>query len=173
MIEYGITTSKAEIWFHVCPNDVAAYWYARSRMVELLPRLPERKIVSAAGRLCRLFGNRTCDGGFIHAIELPLPWVAGWQSLSSDAAAGELAERVFEQCVEKRLFQIPARAARLNTRAEQLTGRDYVVRPVREQLAVEVKADFVGGEWGSGNLFIQTHELHHQPSRRNAHREVA
>lgn len=173
MKEYGITTSQAQIWFHVCPLDVAAYWYPRNRMAELLPKLQERAIATAKGRLCRLYGNRTCDGGFIRTIELPLPWVAGWDSLGSDRDAGEMAERVFEQCVEHRLFQMPLTAFRLNTREEQFTGRDYVVRPIREQFAVEVKADFVGGEFGSGSLFIQTHELYHQHGQRNAHREVA
>lgn len=141
-------------------------------MVQILDSLPEREIVSAKGRVCRLKTNRVCDGGFIYDISLPYQWVEGWDDLESDSAAGEFAERIFEQCVDSRLFQIPAKARRLNTKAEQYTGRDYVVQPMAASLSVEVKADFVGGEWGTGNLFVQTHEYRHQWAGRNTHRQA-
>lgn len=173
MIEYGITTSTAAVWFHVCPLDAAAYFYARTRMLKILPTLREVEIPSARGRLCRLFGNRVCDGGFIYRADLEPDWFDGWSAAASDTAAGDLAERVFEISVTHRRFQIPAKATRFNERAEQFTGKDFEVTPLAPSLTVEVKADFVGGEWGSGNLFVQTHELHHKHGERNAHREVA
>lgn len=170
MIEYGITTSQAIVWFHVCPLDCSAYFYGRQAMLKLLPSLPEKEITSSRGRLCKLNGNRVVDGGFIYDIELPLKWIEGWRDAASDREAGAMAERIFEQCVGKRLFQMPATARRLETRAEQFTGRDYELSPIFPSFSVEVKADFAGGEWGTGNLFVQTHELHHKHSGRNAHR---
>lgn len=170
MIEYGITTSQATVWFHVCPLDCSAYFYGRQAMLKILPSLPEKEIASARGRLCKLNGNRTCDGGFIYDIELPLKWIGGWRDVVTDRAAGEMAERVFEQCVRARLFQLPAAAKRLETKAEQYTGRDYELAPIFPTLSVEVKADFKGGERGAGNLFVQTHEMHHKHGERNAHR---
>lgn len=170
MIEYGITTSKALVWFHVCPLDVSAYFYGRRAMLEILPTLPEVTIASSRGRLCRLDGRRTCDGGFIYDIDLPLKWIDGWRDVKTDNEAGALAERIFEQCVRSRLFQMPATATRYETREEQFTGRDYQIEPIFPKFSVEVKADFRGGHWGTKNLFVQTHELHHKHGERNAHR---
>jgi len=170
MKEYGITTSRAAVWFHVCPLDCAAYYYGRRAMQKILNHLPEREIASARGRLCKLVGNRVCDGGFIYDIDLPLRWIEGWQDARTDSDVGAFAERIFEQCVETRLFQLPAVFRRLESRTEQFTGRDYELSPKHARLSVEVKADFVGGEWGTGNLFVQTHEFHHQHEKRNGHR---
>lgn len=170
MIEYGITTSKAGVWFHVCPLDCSAYYYSRTRMTAILPTLPEVTITSATGRLCKLNGRRVVDGGFIHDIDLPLKWIDGWRDCEADTDAGEMAERIFKQCVDARLFQIPAKATFLLDINDQYTGRDFLVKPLVGELSVEVKADFRGGEWGTGNLFVQTRELHHKHGERNAHR---
>lgn len=170
MKEYGITTSQALVWFHVCPLDCAAYYYGREAMLKILDSLPEREIASAKGRLCKLNGRRTVDGGFIYRIEIPLKWMDGWQACKTDGEAGEFAEYIFENCVMDRLFQMPARAQRFDTKEEQYKGQDYRIVPMWPAFSVEVKADFVGGEWGTGNLFVQTHELHHRHGERNAHK---
>ncbi len=175
MKEYGITTSQAHVWVHVCPKDLAIYWYLRKRMVERLSVLPERVIASAKGRLCRLFGNRKVDGGFIYAVDLPVAWWAerDWYGASSDREVGQWAEDIFRRAVQEGFIGIPACCERYDDAADQFTGRDFRLIPALQNPDYEIKADVAGGEWGSGNLFIQTHELHHQHGQRNAHREVA
>lgn len=170
MIEYGIGTSEARIWLHVCPHDMCIYWYSRARMLEVMTKYQHVKIKSAQGHLVRLSGNRVCDGGFIFDAGIKSEWVAGWRDLDSDSEAGAIAERVFEQCVKSARFAVPARATRYDAKEDQFKGKDYRVTPFIDSFDVEVKADFVGGEWGSGNLFIQTHELRHDWAGRNSHR---
>jgi len=172
MIEYGITTSKAHVWVHVCPKDARLYWYQRKQMIPLLPKFPEREIISARGRLVRLIGNRVCDGGIVREIERPDPWFRAWnwKDAESDSEVGAMAEAMFEAVICEHGFPFPLTAERYETREEQYQGKDYKITPKLSALDIEIKADFVGGEWGTGNLFVQTHELKHQHGARHAHR---
>ncbi len=43
----------------------------------------------------------------------------------------------------------------------------------KDPTLIEVKADIAGGIWGTGNLFVQTHEGGHKHGQRNGHREAA
>ena len=159
MREYGITTSIAAVWVHVCPLDAALYYYSRLRMLAILPKLKQREIATAIGVLCPLYGNRACDGGFIEHIDPPWEWWKdyNWEAITKDEA-GAHAENLFMRCVERRLFKIPAKATRYETRQEQYSGRDFKITPAFASFDVEVKADMIGGEWGTKNLFVQTHE---------------
>jgi len=157
--EYGITTSIAAVWAHVCPLDAEIYYYSRARMLRILPRLKTREIDTAIGALCPLAGNRDCDGGFIESICPPVEWWRqyDWKRGTKDEV-GAFAEALFVRCVDARLFRVPTKAVRYETKEEQYRGRDFRVTPAMSGFDVEVKADVVGGEWGTGNLFVQTHE---------------
>lgn len=174
MIEYGITTSKAHVWVHVCPLDARLYWYQRRVMLPLLPKFPTREIPTARGHLARLIGNRVCDGGVIREVERDDVWFRqwAWKQAETDGDAGAMAEAMFAQVVAEHGFPFPLTAERYEERADQYQGKDFRLTPKLAAIDVEVKADFVGGEWGTGNLFIQTHELRHQHGARHAHWEA-
>lgn len=174
MIEYGIKTSKAHVWVHVCPLDACFYFYSRARMVVVLDRFPEAVIASARGRLVRLHGNRDCDGGFIRSIERPYGWfnAFGWKDAASDCDVGEIAERMFQTLINEQGFPFPIQAHKYAALDDQYQGKDFRVTPRMSHFDVEVKADIRGGEWGTGNLFVQTHEGGHQWAGRNAHKAL-
>lgn len=174
MIEYGITTSKAHVWVHVCPEDARLYWYQRRLMLPVLARCPTREIPTARGHLVRLIGNRAVDGGVIQEIERDDAWFRqwDWKQAETDGAAGAMAEDMFSRVVAEHGFPFPLGLQRYDQIADQYQGKDFCLRPKIAALDVEVKADFVGGEWGTGNLFVQTHELRHQHGARHAHREA-
>lgn len=153
MFERGITTSKADVWAHVCPAGGEFFIYKRRKMVAALGQYDERILPSARGRLvpCRLW--------FIHRIVGPaaLFSVTDWESASSDTDVGEAAEQCFQRAVDA--FLIPPLYGWVfmaDTRSQN-AGIDYRIGTPRD-LTVEVKADIPGGTNGTGNLFVQTHE---------------
>jgi hypothetical protein len=64
----------------------------------------------------------------------------------------------------------PVRLTRYEEVEDQRNGVDF---KCEAKYDVETKADVPGGVWGTGNLFVQTHELHHQHGERNGHRKAA
>lgn len=169
MVEYGITTSKAFLWAHVCPLDASIYWYRREEMLALIERSPSVEIKSARGRLVAIHGN-VFPAGNIHDSDLGYDFFDRWpwDSAKSDKDVGAFAEQCFSVAVRERRLTLPVHLDRYNSVGEQYQGKDF---RCRTNYDVEIKADIPGGVWGTGNLFVQTHELHHQHHTRNAHRE--
>lgn len=184
MIEYGITTSKAHYWCHVCPLDAMFYVYSRREMLERLPGLQEKAIRSAIGRLVPIIKAGDwlrCNGGIIDQFDAGYEFFGRWQwaTAASDRAVGAMAEEAFQAACREHLLCLPIRARRLNAKADQVTGRDYECDLGAPSVSVEVKGDIKGGAWGTGNLFVQTHEGTHRDgdrhdfNGRNAHRHEA
>lgn len=173
MVEYGIRTSEAFIWAHVCPLDASIYWYQRTHMLEVLPRCTIVEIRSARGHLVPLKEHRISwikpAVGFIHDCELGYEFFKQWEwtRATDDRQVGEFAEECFALAVKKKRLTLPVNASRVEVLDEQFKGKDF---ECRAKYAVEVKADIPGGLWGTGNLFVQTAELAHQHGRRNGHR---
>jgi hypothetical protein len=171
MVEYGITTSEAFIWAHVCHLDASIYWYLRADMLVVLERYPPVEIRSARGHKVRLHGN-VFPQGFIHDAELGYEFFKRWKWIeaASDREAGAWAEECFAVAVRERRLTLPMRATRYDNVEDQRKGKDF---RCEGKYDVETKADVPGGVWGTGNLFVQTHELHHQHGERNGHRKAA
>ena len=174
MIEYGVHTSQAHIWVHVCPKDASFYWYSRKQMSALCGKFRHVEIKSAKGHLVPLNGNRDCDGGIIKDVGRTYKWFSEfqWINADTDSKAGAIAERMFEQLIAEFAFPIPAKAIRYDEREDQFCGKDYRLTPLISEPDIEIKGDFEGGEWGTGNLFVQTHEYRHAHGERHAHRVV-
>lgn len=172
MFKRGIGTQNAHIWAHVCPLDASIYWYETKRMRELLPKLRAVEIPSAKGALCPILPNLIENRGFIHAVFLGGQWMRRWEwrRAASDAEAGEIAESMFEVAARERKMLFPMNTFPIVDFKRQCEDGDF---DCCADYPVEVKADFAGGLWGTGNLFVQTHEQGHKHGARHAHREVA
>ena len=173
MIEYGVTTSKAHYWVHVCPLDASLYCYGRRRMAADLERFERREIRSAIGHLVPVIPNLISNGGLLRAYDYDYPlfkrW--DWQGAKSDRALGAMAEALFENLCSSGQFALPVRAERYDEQGDQFQGKDFACSLGAPRVDVEVKADVQGGIWGTGNLFVQTHELHHRATERLSHRQ--
>jgi len=174
VIEYGITTSKAHVWAHLCPLDGCFYWYKRSRMVFVCEKYERKTIPTAMGHIVPVVKNLRANNGFIWYFGFPYEWLDSYDisSADSDRTAGTETERLFEFCVKAGLFLVPLAVDRkyLELR-EQFDGKDYRCSFGNGFLDVEIKLDARGGRWGTGNLFVQTHELNHDHARRSGHRK--
>lgn len=180
MKEYGVQTSKAHYWAHVCPIDAMIYWYPRRRMVDALDNFREAKIRSAIGRVVPIVRNLAVNGGCIRYTELGYPYFERWDfaSAPTDREAGALAEDLFSTACVEGLFLLPVRVCkRYDAYAEQIQGKDFECDLGRPgSVDIEVKFDGPGGTWGTGNLFVQTHEGtrrdgdQHDVTERNGHR---
>lgn len=173
MVEYGIRTSEAFIWAHVCPLDASIYWYQRTQMLEVLKRCSIVEIRSARGHLVPLKEHRISwikpAVGFIHDCELGYDFFKQWEWTRAvdDREIGAFAEECFAQALRAKRLTLPVNAKKVVDISEQFQGKDF---ECRASYAVEVKADVPGGVWGTGNLFVQTHEFRHQYEERNGHR---
>lgn len=182
MIRYGVTTSKAHYWAHVCPLDGAIYYYPRRRVLDILDTLRECTIRSAVGRLLPIRTNLFVNGGIVRCAEVGYPFMARWEwdRASSDLEVGAMAEECFTAACKDGLFLLPVRMrSRYDARAEQFKGKDFACDLGAPFVDVEVKADIPGGAWGTGNLFVQTSEGtsvdgdKHDYASRNGHRGSA
>jgi len=170
MVEYGITTSKAFLWAHVCPLDASIYWYKREDMLTVITNSTSIEIPTARGHLVSIHANRF-PKGCIHDADLGYDFFDrwSWETAVSDDEVGAFAEECFSVAVQQRRMMLPVGLKRYEKIEEQREGKDF---QCRANYDVEIKADIRGGIWGTGNLFVQTHELHHQHQERNAHLEV-
>ena len=98
MLEYGITTSEAFIWAHVCPLDASIYWYKRTDMLSILSTSPAVEIASAKGHLVRIHTHRF-PSSCIHDADLGYDFFDRWpwESAKSDSEIGEFAELCFPE----------------------------------------------------------------------------
>lgn len=180
MIEYGVETSEAHYWLHVCPLDASFYFYSRQRMVKILSHFKEVRIKSAIGRLVPVIKNKTCNAGILHTCDLQYEFMNqwSWSSAPSDKAIGQWAEECFELACKKGLFRLPIVIDRYDDRRDQFKGKDYACKLPRPIIDVEIKGDILGGIWGTGNLFVQTSEGDkisgdkHQFNSRHAHKDA-
>lgn len=174
---YGITTSEAHYWIHVTPKDGGIYLYPRKWMAAIHERFQERVISSARGRLAPLPTILLVNGGRARFVDLGYERMDryAFDTVASDRRAGDLAERCFVEAAADGLVCLPVIVQKkYETFAQQTRGMDYAVRLLGHD--VEIKADIAGGMWGTGNLFIQTHEGttadgdRHRFDERNGHR---
>lgn len=168
MHTYGINESRAEWWVHICPSSRELYAYQREEMIAAMreKQFPQREIPSAIGRLVPK------GQPFIRRFDLPahLFLDIGPAGFASDSEAGKACEKVFERWVNQYgLFPPTRRAVPQDDIAVQYTGIDFVIETLTSWPSVEVKCDDRIGE--TGNLFVQTHEQHHQWSERHGHRQ--
>jgi hypothetical protein len=176
MVEYGITTSKSFLWLHVCPKDASIYWYQVSKMRAAMLAYPQVEIASARGHIVKINDHRiswTKPGvGFIHDCEPGFDFFKrwAWDTAENDRDVGAFAEECVELAMKAKLLTLPVRPVKVIKRDEQFDGRDFWCGV---DYSIEVKADVRGGVWGTGNLFVQTHELRHNYLERNGHRSSA
>jgi hypothetical protein len=175
LVEYGITTSRAHYWVHVCPDDSALYTYPRKRMLALMAKYETKTIASARGHVVPILQNLVHNGGIIWPCDLPFDWFKqfGFSAAASDHDVGKIAERCFKTAVSDGFFRLPVAVEFAEEIQDQYQGFDFRARLHANPALIEVKADIVGGVWGSGNLFVQTHEGGHKHAERNGHRAAA
>ena len=172
MKEYGITTSEAHYWLHVCHLDAMFYWYPRARMQQQLSRFDKCTIRSAIGHIVPIHPNLRSNGGIIHSVVPGFEFFAewDWNSAESDKAVGKMAEACFAKFVREHQFFLPVKIKRFYESTEdQYKGKDFEVSLGRPTVDIEVKGDARGGVWGTGNLFVQTHETGHDYNGRRSH----
>ncbi|KKL53635.1 hypothetical protein LCGC14_2273440, partial [marine sediment metagenome] len=168
LVEYGITTSKADYWVHVVPPAKAIYVYKRTAMLGSIKRnmnkFEQREIVSARGWIV----PKTMK--FIRKVGLPAAWFVDWTTVNkeSDHAVGEYCEHVCFDACEQGYFPFRVEVEYIDDLSEQYEGCDLRARinPIR----IEVKADVKAAD--TPNLFVQTHEGGHDHAGRNAHRAI-
>jgi hypothetical protein len=174
MREYGIFTSEAHYWLHVCPLDASFYMYPRKPMATLLHEreFPTMQIKSAIGYLVDIRSNLRANGGIIRPLDLDYAFFGrwDWKAAESDEHLGRMAEDCFSTAVRVGLFTLPVRASFYTSRADQFKGKDFACTLAATPTDIEVKPDTPGGIWGTGNLCVQTHEGGHDHARRHAHR---
>lgn len=163
MREHGITTSEAYWWVFVCPKDAAFYCLRTATANKMLSCLRKAEIPTAKGFLLPIVGNRTWEGGFIFANYAEEIWFRQWPwSGKTDADIGEMGEKCFQKACQIGIVRMPVSVGRFNTIEEQYKGKDFALSSLGAD--VEVKTDLPGGVWGTGNLFLQTHERQHTRS---------
>lgn len=141
-------------------------------MAAALHRFEQKTIATASGRLVPVHRSLIQNGGMLSPYWLTYEWFDAWpwSSADSDRALGSFAEAAFVKAVKEQLIAFPAFDLRPHeSLAQQFNGRDYQVH-MGNPLHVEVKADYQGGQWGTGNLFVQTHEQDHRHGGRLVHR---
>jgi len=170
MYEYGIHTSRADFWIHVVPGTEQLFIYERRRMSKEIKsgKYKHVEIPTASGVLVPL------DEWFIRSVCLSRTrlFKACKGHYASDADIGHRCEDVVETWLNMHNlhggFPPLLMATRITDRETQFTGCDLVVeRP--PAVLIEVKADTRADD--TGNLFVQTHEQHHQVDQRNGHRQ--
>jgi hypothetical protein len=159
MYHYGIEKSTAHYWVHVCPLDAGLFVYPRNEMVKILSRYKDTKGDTYIGKLVDIRKHIKTNGGFITFIEMTYPLFKEYNWSDKDLTVlGCYGEEVFKRACDQGVFRLPCYATLYNQIEDQYKGRDFLVKPLIEKTFVEVKVDRPGGIWGSGNLFVQTHE---------------
>lgn len=167
MREYGITTSQAHYWIHVCPKDAAFYLYPKVKMLDVLSRFKAWNGPTSKGFLVPIIPNLRENNGIIRPYDFST--TGGYKIFSqwtwkgkTDRKVGEMGEECFQWFAEAGEFCLPVHASFLSGKSLQYKGMDFYCQLLKPKVSIEVKADVKGGIWGSGNLFVQTHELQHK-----------
>ena len=175
MYHYGIEKSSAHYWVHVCPLDAGLFVYPRNKMVKVLSRYQDTKGETYIGKLVGIREHIKGNGGFITFIEMTYPlfkeynWKMEHKYLSDKdlTELGRYGEDVFKRACDTGMFRLPGTAIPYSQIEDQYKGKDFLVKPLLDKTFVEVKVDRPGGIWGSGNLFVQTHETRNEFPRIN------
>lgn len=161
LVGYGIQTSKADYWVHVCPDINQFFYYNRARMLKLIeakdfPRVDAR---SANGAITGRGYLIPIHCGIVGVVHPPITIIRAtdWNSVT-DAQAGILAEEAWAVAVELGYVPRPWLPEYFTTTAEQYEGKDFSISPARK-FTVEVKCDRPLKQ--TGNLFVQIAEYKH------------
>lgn len=166
LFEYGVHTSEADYWIHVCPG-AGIFYYLRS----IASERGEKGLLGARRQAKSANGKVTGEGYLVPIAGTP--WIAEWElpariwptsfdwTKATDRAAGMAAEGLIKYCLSLHEFPVGRRVEWVIGLREQFGGKDAIVSPP-VQLKIEVKCDRPAER--TGNLFIQTAEKHHQTS---------
>ena len=163
MFEYGIEKSTAHLWAHICPLDATIYLYPRLNMLNVLKKYPVSTGKTFIGHLVTIRNNLKANDGFITGIEFGYRELKKhkWEN-ASEHEAGEIGENIFVSLVDSGIIRLPAKSSKFREKKDQYMGKDFVLTAKIPETIIEVKFDRPGGVWGTGNLFVQTHECHNK-----------
>ena len=162
MREYGITTSQADYWLHVCQKDASFYLYPRKQMLGLIKNFQKKEIPTAKGFIVPIIPNLRENGGIIRAYYLGPDFLRSWSwKADTDAGIGAMGEDCVRAASDAGDFMLPVSVGFYRDKADQYKGKDFFARLPKPEITIEIKTDLPGGIWGTGNLFVQTHESQH------------
>lgn len=162
MREYGITTSQADYWLHICPEDASFYLYPRKAMVKISHKFKVVEIPTAKGFLVPVIKNLRENGGIIRSYFLGYELFNKWPwEGKTDADVGLMGEQCFHEVCKNGDFMLPVFVGFYKEKKDQYKGKDFFCSLPKEKITIEIKTDVKGGVWGSKNLFVQTHESRH------------
>ncbi len=128
-------------------------------MKEAIGRYKRIEIPTAVGHAVPIVANLINNNGFIMPINIGYEWFKKYDwGRGTEEHKGKWAESIVMESIEQAGFLTPVSVSFLELREEQYQGKDLHIKPKAEIFSVEVKADVPGGIWGTGNLFVQTHE---------------
>ena len=84
-----------------------------------------------------------------------------WEG-STDAEVGKMGEECVQYFAQLGELTLPISVGFYVEKADQFKGKDFYCKLLKPQMTIEIKTDVVGGIWGTGSLFVQTHESPHQ-----------
>lgn len=159
--EHGITTTKADFWAHVFPEELRVYCYSVVDMQNFIARSKPQLVAGHS-----LEGEVTAAGylvaktwPFIRKSDFPEEYRAAfaWER-ATQRERGYWGEELFEWLVNTGKFRPPTvwHARRLETRAEQYAQCDYRLA-LKQAPVFEIKTE--GADYAHGaNLFVQAGE---------------
>lgn len=136
-------------------------------MLEIMTRFRVNEGPTFKGVLVPIIPNLRSNGGIIRPYDFSAN--GGYQVFNkwtwdgdTDAAVGEMGEQCLQHFAESGEFCLPVHVSFLNGKEHQYKGKDFYCQLPKPKVSIEVKTDVRGGVWGSGNLFVQTHESQHK-----------
>jgi hypothetical protein len=131
-------------------------------MLEICVKFKIKEIPTAKGYLVPILKNLRENGGIIRRYFLGYEVFKRWTwKAKTDAGIGEMGEQCFDAVCKKGDFMLPVCVGFYDKKIDQYTGKDFYCSLPKEKISIEIKTDIPGGVWGTGNLFIQTHESQH------------
>jgi len=167
---FGIQNEQSDLRAHVCPLVRRVYVYptAEGRKAVLSGAWPKRSAsqpgvegATAEGYLVPPFAIRRC-------VSLEFS-PAAWDTIAlkegeDTSAKGQKAVCLVAGMIRNGVFPLPYSVEGLNAdpdKTMQIKGDDIILTLGAEQVHIQVKCDFRGGDkaqGGTGNLFLQTAE---------------
>jgi len=161
LIEYGIKQEQTDYRCHVCFGEWRIYIYKTA---------DGRKAIESnayASRSAKQPGvdHITALGYAVPVNHIPgirgveIPFWRGHCPVTKDSSTsekGRAAVRCIQAMLERGLMPISLGSSEVGNQKMQIQGTDIVIYC---QLRIQVKCDWDGGFNGTGNLYIQTHEL--------------
>lgn len=162
MFEYGIAQEKSTQRAHVCFNIGIVYVYKTCVCIELVQRGSYRHVqgfqpgVDYATSKGFLVPPDDIQG--IRRVKIPDKLAEKYPIFESQSTTekGENAVEICMTLMRNGLFPFFVSPFEVTDHQMQVNGTDILVKGNH---LVQVKCDMRGGEGGTGNLFIQTHEV--------------